>query len=124
MNFNKCHLNIREDFYDDFDIKMLLKQFRQSDIKEGMIIFFKLLIKACNDSDSSVDDDLCLMHLHPKMNFIEELALYIDEKHEDVQAVVDILLDLGFLEKKAENKYIFYLPKGISVGMKSVTMPM
>ena len=122
MNFNKCHLNIREDFYDDFDIKMLLKQFRQSGIKEGMVIFFKLLIKAGNDSDSSEDDDLCLMHLYQKISFIEELALYIDEENKNMQAVVDILLDLGFLEKKAEDKYIFYLPGGISVGMRSVTM--
>lgn len=120
MNFNKCHLHIYEDFYDDFDVKILERQLRKSGVKEGMFIFFKLLIKAGNDNALAKDEDLCLIHLHSKIDFIEELALCIDEEPEAVRTVVDVLLELGFLEKENEDKYMFYLPGGIEVRMHNI----
>ncbi len=82
-----CWLKLPKDFFEDRAIKKL-KAMDGGD--KCIIIYLKMLLK-------SLDDDGKFYYEGIEKNIIEEIALDLDEREEDVQATVNYLVEKGLL---------------------------
>ena len=111
---------IGDNFFNDFDIKMLLKQFRKLDGPvEGMYIYIRLILIVAKYAASSNAGDMYLVHTRSNMSLAEELSVEINDEPEYIQATLDCLKSAGLLEEQEDGEiYLLHFPEGT---IKSIT---